>query len=109
MTGVAVRLAVEQLVPGQLVCCQCGTALQPGIELRGKRSDRVTVLERADCMGPVIIDVIGAGAVSRTERNLRSTPANIRHGAYLRSVRWEIDRERALSPYLLKQRPVHSQ
>src|ERR1700750_1213552 len=109
MAGVAVRLAAEQLVPSHLVCGQCGIALQPGIELRGERTDRVTFLECAKGLGPVIVHLVGAGAVSRTERNLRSAPANIRHLAYLRSVGREIDRERALSPYLLKQGSVRSQ
>src|SRR6201987_3979055 len=98
MAGVAVRLAAEQLVPSQLVCCQCRIALQPSIEFRGERTDRVTLFECAEGLGPVIVNLIGAGAVSGTERNLRSAPPNIRHGAYLRSVGWKIDCERALSP-----------
>src|ERR1700760_2832595 len=109
MAGVAVRLAAEQLVAGHLVCCQCRIALQPGIEFRGERTDRVTLLECAEGLGPVIVNLIGAGAVSGTERNLRGAPADIRHGAYLCSVGWKIDRERALSPYLLKEWSVCSQ
>src|ERR1700733_11019017 len=109
MARVAVAFAAEQIVPGHLVGGQCGIALQEGIEFRGERTDRVTFLECAKGLGPVIVHLIRTGAVRRTERNLISAPANIRHGAYLRNVGWEIDGERALSPYLLKKRPVYSQ
>src|SRR5258708_7869712 len=63
-------------------------------------------------MGPRIITRVGAGSVGRTERNRRGAAA--KHGgasrscADLRRLVRKVDIERALAPYLFKERPVDS-
>src|SRR5260370_41566359 len=113
MACVAIPFATKQGVPGRLVCCQRVLARYEGVEFRRERADRQALLECANGLRPVIINLIRAGAVSRTQRNWRGAPAEhrgpIRSSADLRNIGWEIDFERARPKYLLKERSVHSQ
>src|ERR1700730_9402574 len=97
MACVAIPFATKQGVPGRLVCCQRVLARYEGVEFRRKRADSQAFLECADGLRPVIVDVIREGAVSRSQHNWCSAPAergsSIWRGADLRNISREGDVE----------------
>src|SRR5207302_10067458 len=82
-----------------------------GVECRRESADLHRLFICVKGLRPAVINVVGPGAVDRTQMNRCGVPVEhrspSRRCADLLSVGWKVDIERALAPYQLKERPVH--
>src|SRR2546429_1178229 len=112
MARVAIRFAPEQVVAGLLVCCQRVLALQEGVEFRRERADLHGLLVGVKGLPPVVVNLVCADALFGTQPDRGGVPTEhcsaSRGFADFLGIAWKSDVQRALPPYLLEERSVHS-